>query len=196
MDNSNNSRHQPLRCNETLPRQSASGELPSTPLLQPREETSNTAAASTRANMEMNRASNYQELMPQFCHALKDKAILGDLRVMRNMLRLEPYYQPVQWHKINNLQDEIRIHMRRIVVDWMLDVCVDQRCHLDVFLLAANIMDRFLATMRLKKKQFQLLGACAIFLASKMLEPSPIPAITLVRYTADTYDRDELLVSR
>ena len=81
-----------------------------------------------------------------------------------------------------------------VLVDWMLDVCVDQRCHVDVFLLAANIMDRFLSTIRLRKKQFQLLGACAIFLASKMIEPSPVSALTLVRYTADTYDREELLV--
>ena len=85
--------------------------------------------------------------------------------------------------------------MRQIVADWMLDVCIDQRCHVDVFLLAANIMDRFLATIRMRKRQFQLLGACAIFLASKMVEPTPIPASTLVRYTADTYDREELLVS-
>lgn len=61
--------------------------------------------------------------------------------------------------------------MRKIVVEWMLDVCIDQRCHVDVFLLATNIMDRFLGTIKLKKKQFQLLGACAIFLvrfASKL----------------------------
>jgi hypothetical protein len=45
-----------------------------------------------------------------------------------------------------------------------------------------------------QKNQFQLLGAAAIFLASKMLEPSPIPAVALVRSTADTYDREELLV--
>ena len=38
--------------------------------------------------------------------------------------------------------------MRRIVVEWMLDVCIDQRCHVDVFLLATNIMDRFLSTIR------------------------------------------------
>ena len=95
----------------------------------------------------------------------------------------------------NPFQDEIKPHMRKIVVDWMLEVCLDQHCHPDVFLLAVNIMDRFLGTIRLKKKQFQLLGACAIFLASKMIEPSPIPALTLVKYTADTYDREELLVS-
>ena len=47
-------------------------------------------------------------------------------------------------------QDEIKPHMRRIVVEWMLDVCVDQRCNVDVFLLATNIIDRFLSTIRLE----------------------------------------------
>ena len=84
--------------------------------------------------------------------------------------------------------------MRKIVAEWMLDVCVDQRCHVDVFLLATNIMDRFLATVKLQKKQFQLLGAASIFLASKMVEASPISALDLVKCTADTYDREELLV--
>ena len=48
----------------------------------------------------------------------------------------------------------------------------------------------------MRKKQFQLLGAAAIFLASKLIEPSPVSALTLVKYTEDTYDREELLVSR
>ena len=56
-------------------------------------------------------------------------------------------------------------------------------------------MDRFLGTIALRKNQFQLLGAASIFLASKMIEPTPISATTLVRCTADTYDREELLVS-
>ena len=71
----------------------------------------------------------------------------------------------------------------------------DQRCHTDVFLLSTNIMDRFLAQVKLPKRQFQLLGATSIFLASKMVEPSPISALTLIKCTADTYDREELLVS-
>ena len=95
----------------------------------------------------------------------------------------------------NEIQDEIKIHMRKIVTDWMLEVCSYQKCHPDVFLLATNIMDRFLATIKLQKKQFQLLGAASIFLASKMIEAEPIAALTLIRDTADTYDREELLVS-
>ena len=56
-------------------------------------------------------------------------------------------------------------------------------------------MDRFLGTIALRKNQFQLLGAAAIFLASKMEEPTPVSATTLVKWTAATYDREELLVS-
>ena len=40
--------------------------------------------------------------------------------------------------------------MRKIVTEWMLDVCMEQHCTSDVFLLAANIMDRFLETVKLK----------------------------------------------
>ena len=61
--------------------------------------------------------------------------------------------------------------------------------------MSTNIMDRFLAQVKLPKRQFQLLGAASIFLASKMVEPSPISALTLIKCTADTYDREELLVS-
>ena len=132
--------------------------------------------------------------MSQFCCAYKDRAILEDSRVLRNMLELEEFYMPSP-NLYDEIQDEIRVHMRKIVTEWMLDVCLDSRCHVDVFLLATNIMDRFLATIRLQKKQFQLLGAASIFLASKMIEPQPISALTLVRNTADTYDREELLVS-
>ena len=42
------------------------------------------------------------------------------------------------------------MHMRKIVTEWMLDVCLDQHCSTDVLLLAANIMDRFLETIQLK----------------------------------------------
>jgi len=130
--------------------------------------------------------------MSQFCCAYKDRAILEDSRVLQNMLELEDFYVPSP-NLYEEIQDEIRVHMRKIVTEWMLDVCLDSRCHVDVFLLATNIMDRFLATIRLQKKQFQLLGAASIFLASKMIEPQPISALTLVRNTADTYDREELL---
>lgn len=159
-----------LRCDETF----TTAGSPDTPVLRPRSEVS--------------------DLVPQFCRAVQDRAILRDHRVLTNMLQLEGFYMATLKH-YHTGTNEIKLHMRKIVVDWMLEVTIDQRCHVDVFLLATNIMDRYLDTNPMPKKQFQLLGAAAIFLASKMVEPSPIPALTLVKYTADTYDRDELLVS-
>ena len=64
--------------------------------------------------------------MSQFCCAYKDRAILEDSRVLRNMLELEEFYIPSP-HLYEEIQDEIRIHMRKIVTEWMLDVCLDSR---------------------------------------------------------------------
>ena len=92
----------------------------------------------------------FQELLPAFCNAYEDPAILNDARVLANMLWVESHYVPSPPSLCyGRTQDEIKPHMRRIVVEWMLDVCVDQRCNVDVFLLATNIIDRFLSTIRL-----------------------------------------------
>ena len=66
---------------------------------------------------------------------------IPDDRVMSNMLALEGCYIPdLDWSYMR--QSEIRLHMRKTVAEWMLDVCVDQACQSDVFLLSTNIMDR------------------------------------------------------
>ena len=37
-----------------------------------------------------------------------------------------------------------------------VQVCMDQNCHANVFLLSCNIMDRFLSQLTIKKSQFQV----------------------------------------
>lgn len=86
--------------------------------------------------------NRYQDNLPQFSQAFQDNAILGDTRVLKDMLWLEEFYLANANH-YGQLQDEIKLNMRKIVVEWMLDVCMDQRCHVDVFLLAVSIMDRY-----------------------------------------------------
>lgn len=128
---------------------------------------------------------------PTVTKAEVDPALLED-RVFRNMMDTEDCYISDN-NYFENVQKEIKPHMRKLVTDWMLEVCCDQNCHVDVFLLSCNVMDRFLSQVNISKRQFQLVAAATIFIASKLVEPCPVPGTTLVKYTDNTYQLTELL---
>lgn len=44
-----------------------------------------------------------------------------------------------------------------------VQVCMDQNCHANVFLLSCNIMDRFLSQLAIKKSQFQVQTKITLF---------------------------------
>jgi hypothetical protein len=93
------------------------------------------------------------------------------------------------------VQPELRPHMRRIVTDWMLEVCEDQEAGPEVFLLAVHYLDSFLSTTTIRKSQFQLAAATCLLLASKLAARAgrPLPVDRLVEYTDHCYTRQELL---
>merc|ERR1719319_313441 len=128
------------------------------------------------------------------CRAYKDPVILEDNRVFENMLDIEEAYMAAS-NYFQNTQSEIKPHMRKIVTDWMLEVCQDRNCHADVFLTSCNMMDRFLSQLCIKKSQFQLVAASTIFIASKLVDPCPVSSLDLIKYTDNTYDITEILVS-
>ena len=57
-------------------------------------------------------------------------------------------YTPTPSEYFSKVQIEIKPHMRKIVSDWMLEVCQELCCQPEVFCLAMNLMDRFLAVCR------------------------------------------------
>ena len=120
-----------------------------------------------------------------------DRVLLHDERVLWNMLKREKNVVKVDYCAV--VQSEIKPHMRKIVVDWMLEVCQDQQCQPQVFHLSLNYLDRFLSQKRIKKTQFQLVGTVCIFLASKMCECAPITAEKLLVYTDNSVTLEELL---
>jgi len=130
--------------------------------------------------------------MPFVCKAYLDPVLLEDGRVFRNMLNTEEFYISDN-NYFENVQKEIKPHMRKLVTDWMLEVCLDQNCHADVFLLSCNVMDRFLSQVNIKKNQFQLVAASTMFIASKLVDPCPITGLDLVKYSDNTYQLSELL---
>ena len=110
-----------------------------------------------------------------------DEVLVKDRRVFENMLSLEKSYSVVDY--CERLQTEIAPHMRKIVTDWMLEVCQDQQSQPEVFFLAVNYLDRFLSSVNIKKNQFQLLASVCILLASKFSQVVPITSEQLVVYT-------------
>ncbi|XP_044256009.1 G1/S-specific cyclin-D2-like [Tribolium madens] len=111
--------------------------------------------------------------------AFADDTLLQD-RVLKNMLQTEYRCVP---SNVFIIQREITESMIEIVGGWMMEVCEEQTCQDDVFLLSMNYLYRFLTTTNIKKNQLQLLGAACMLVASKLREPKPLSAEMLVFYT-------------
>uniref|UniRef100_A0A8D0FH61 Cyclin-like domain-containing protein n=1 Tax=Strix occidentalis caurina TaxID=311401 RepID=A0A8D0FH61_STROC len=126
--------------------------------------------------------------------ALPDPNLLYDDRVLHNLLTIEERYLP-QCSYFKCVQKDIQPFMRRMVATWMLEVCEEQKCEEEVFPLAMNYLDRFLAVVPTRKCHLQLLGAVCMFLASKLKETIPLTAEKLCIYTDNSIKPQELLVS-
>ena len=122
--------------------------------------------------------------------ATVDEVILNDSRVLENMLNDELAVTKQDY--CSSVQSHIAPHMRKIVTDWMLEVCQDQQCQPEVFFLSVNYLDRFLSTVNIKKNQFQLCASVCILLASKFSQVVPITTEKLVIYTDNSVTVEEL----
>lgn len=114
--------------------------------------------------------------------AYEDPVLIQDNRVLQNMLALEDRYQPNPAY-FKCVQTDIKRYMRKMVAQWMLEVCDEQRCEEEVFPLSMNYLDRFLSVCDIPRTRLQLLGAACMFIASKLKETNPISAEKLVIYT-------------
>merc|ERR1712045_1072956 len=90
------------------------------------------------------------------------------------------------------IQTIIKPHMRKIVCDWMLEVCEDQGCVPHVLHTAINYLDTFLSSYHLDKKYFQSVGSGCLLLASKFTEVRPLSTEKLSLYTDRSVSPSEL----
>ncbi|KAM7367219.1 hypothetical protein PAMP_015136 [Pampus punctatissimus] len=124
--------------------------------------------------------------------ALPDPNILYDDRVLQSLLTIEDSFLPQSTY-LQRVQKDIHPYMRRMVAGWMHEVCEEEKCNEDVFPLAINYLDRFLAVMPTRKSYLQLLGAVCMFLASKLKDNRPLSAEKLCMYTDNSITPRELL---
>ncbi|XP_047363687.1 G1/S-specific cyclin-D2 [Vespa velutina] len=125
------------------------------------------------------------------CRAYADPALIENDRVLQNLLKTEERYAPNSSY-FECVQRDISPLMRKIVAEWMLEVCEEQKCQEEVFPLSMNYVDRFLSICPIRKSQLQLLGTTCLLLASKLREASPLTAEVLVFYTDNSVTLDDL----
>ncbi|MFO0006517.1 MAG: hypothetical protein ACK559_35900 [bacterium] len=63
--------------------------------------------------------------------------------------------------------------MRLILVDWLIEVCYKFKFQKQTIFITVSYIDRFLQKQNVLRKNLQLIGVTALFLASKFQEIYP-----------------------
>merc|ERR1712172_346849 len=121
-----------------------------------------------------------------------DEVLLNDHRVFNNMIKDEIMASSEIKDYFDEVQTQLKPHMRKIVTDWMLEVCEDHQCQPEVFYLSINYLDRFLSKANIQKNQFQLVASVCIFIASKFSDVVPITSDRLSTYTDNSVTIEEI----
>lgn len=88
-------------------------------------------------------------------------------------------------------QSEISSKMRAILVDWLVSVHKKFKLMPETLFLTVKIIDRFLSVQPVTRKNFQLVGVTALFIASKYEEIYPPELRDLILLTDKAYNKDQ-----
>lgn len=139
--------------------------------------------------------SNQQQMEMRLNTAIKDPIFL-DNRCLENLLKAEDRHEALKnTNYFSTVQKEISPSMRRVVAEWVIDLCEEQNCQEEVSLLCLSYMDRFLSLVPIKKTHLQILATACLLLASKLREPNykALPVELLVFYTDHSITKKDLI---
>ena len=70
-------------------------------------------------------------------------------------------------------QEEINVKMRRILVDWLIDVHMKFKLLPETLFITINMVDRYTELHQISRKNYQLIGVSCMLIASKYEEIYP-----------------------
>ena len=103
--------------------------------------------------------------------------VLTEARVLENLLTSESYYHSQAGDYMEQVQRNILSDHRKVVTDWMLEVCQLQLSSSEVFLSSVHFLDVFLSQISVRAGQLQLLASACLSIAAKLHHPQP-PSLT------------------
>jgi len=90
-------------------------------------------------------------------------------------------------------QPELTAHMRALAVDWLVEVQVKFKLRTETLFLSVSLLDRFLATKRVRRKDLQLIVVSATFIAAKFEEIDPPDVRDFVFITKQACAKEAIL---
>jgi hypothetical protein len=104
-----------------------------------------------------------KKLKTQHYSGLVDSLLLDRCKTL---LRQYSFNRPFARY-MESMQISLRPHMRKILVEWMLEIAHENEYQRETMHMAVNIVDRFLSVTRavVQRTRFQLLGIAAMFIA-------------------------------
>ena len=100
-------------------------------------------------------------------------------------------------YKINsnyfNFQNDINDKMRKVLIDWLIEIHYKLKFKEETFYTTIYIIDAYLSQKRIERKNLQLLGITAIFIASKLYEINSGNIEDYSNITAKTYNKEEII---
>jgi cyclin B len=94
---------------------------------------------------------------------------------------------------MKTIQKDINEKMRKILLDWLIDVHAKFKLSTETLFLTINIIDRYLSKKSIHRKYLQLLGVTSMLIASKYEDIYPPEIKDFIFMTDNAYTKEELI---
>jgi G2/mitotic-specific cyclin-B, other len=111
--------------------------------------------------------------------------IFNVMMSIENKSKVDPEYM--------SRRTSINSKMRAILIDWIVEVHAHYKFELETLFLTVNIIDRYLAIEDVHRKNLQLVGITALFMACKYEEVSFLETEEYANVTDNAYTVKEIL---
>lgn len=112
--------------------------------------------------------------------------------ILNHLLKEEIAYKVSNSFLLNS--EEINGKIRSILVDWLVSVHRRFKLLPETLFLTVNLIDRFLFIQETSRKELQLVGITALFLAAKYEEIYPPELRDLILLTDKAFTKDQTIV--